>query len=291
MRLASECYQCILTRSEKIIERAGLTGELVNDIQLEVERGIRSETTESWTDGGICPAQLGSIRQRILETHQLGATYHQEKILGEKLGRKLYLKYDGCGFERSLELSLLGNGIEFDVGGKYMDISNELESLLPKIARTNELGKIVSKIKKISPGKVIFLFDNVGEHLIDAHLIKNLIAIGWEVEGVVKGASVLNDVTIADVKEYPVDIEFHHSNSSNVGLFLSQIPDDLKQIIMEADLIIIKGMAQFETLSREILVPPSLFLFRAKCDPVAQAIGIKKGDFFAKLVPANSSLL
>ncbi|MCE7736695.1 MAG: DUF89 family protein [Candidatus Heimdallarchaeota archaeon] len=291
MRLASECYQCILTRSEKILDRAGLGKDLANKIYLEVERGIQLEMTDSWVDGGVCPAQLGSIRQKILESHQLGATYHQEKILGENMGRKLYANYDGCGFERSLELSLLGNGIEFDVGGKYKDISGELESFLPAIEKMSEMGEIISKIKKLSPGKVIFLFDNVGEHLIDAHLIENFIAHGWEVEGVVKGASVLNDVTIDDVKDYPVDIKFHHTNSSNVGLFLSQVQDDLKQIIMGADLIIIKGMAQFETLSREILLPPSLYLLRAKCDPVALAIGVKKGDFFAQLVPANSSLL
>ncbi len=113
----------------------------------------------------------------------------------------------------------------------------------------------------------------------------------WEVEGVVKGSSVLNDVTIADVKAYPVDIEFHHTNSLNVVLFLSQIPVELRRIIMEADLIFIKGMAQFETLSRELIVPPSLYLLRAKCDPVALAIGVKKGDFFARLVAANSSML
>jgi uncharacterized protein with ATP-grasp and redox domains len=45
----------------------------------------------------------------------------------------------------------------------------------------------------------------------------------------------------------------------------------------EADLIIAKGMANFESLG-DTRYRPIAFLLRAKCDPVAKAVGANKGD-------------
>jgi uncharacterized protein with ATP-grasp and redox domains len=50
--------------------------------------------------------------------------------------------------------------------------------------------------------------------------------------------------------------------------------DDLRRALEQADLIISKGMANYETFS-ETDYRPVAHLLRTKCRPVAEAMGIK----------------
>lgn len=67
-----------------------------------------------------------------------------------------------------------------------------------------------------------------------------------------------------------------------VGLDVDRANDRLRSLLDEADIIIAKGMANFESLS-DANIGPIIYLMRAKCRPVAQAIGARKGDNVAKL--------
>jgi hypothetical protein len=65
-----------------------------------------------------------------------------------------------------------------------------------------------------------------------------------------------------------------------------RIGDKLHSEMKSADLIISKGMANFEALSNESYCP-ILYIMRAKCRPVAEAIGARKNDNVAKLFDLN----
>jgi hypothetical protein len=53
-------------------------------------------------------------------------------------------------------------------------------------------------------------------------------------------------------------------------------------VFVNADLIIAKGMANFESLS-ETDIAPIAYLLRTKCEPVANAMGLKKDINAVKL--------
>lgn len=294
MEIVDECYECVLNRARGIIGRSDIP---VHN-QQKLIANIKSEAKlltpeESWLERIpkiICPAQLGTLRQLVLEKVGLGDTYKREKELGISIGKHLIslIPTEPPDLRTAIMYSLFGNGIEFDVGGNY----NEMDQLKEgqKLQEFIQDGLLIEKVTAIANkivsdiatgSLVLFFLDNVGEHILDSVLIDCLVRIGYNVEIVVKGKPVLNDFSIGDSTDVFQDIKIWNTGSSDVGLFLSRIPTDLHNRMNQSQLLIIKGMAQFETLSSEILSTSALFLFKAKCNPVAVATESQKDDFVA----------
>jgi hypothetical protein len=70
-----------------------------------------------------------------------------------------------------------------------------------------------------------------------------------------------------------------------VGVNLSEVSREFLDAYRSADVILAKGMANWETLTEYEAPCPTLFLFRAKCEPVAAAVGVPLRENVAKLVP------
>ncbi|HSV30943.1 MAG TPA: ARMT1-like domain-containing protein, partial [Atribacteraceae bacterium] len=65
-----------------------------------------------------------------------------------------------------------------------------------------------------------------------------------------------------------------------IGFFVESAPSQLQEIWKKADLIISKGQGNFETLSDR---PETIFFFlKAKCLPVARALGVNQGALILK---------
>jgi uncharacterized protein with ATP-grasp and redox domains len=67
-----------------------------------------------------------------------------------------------------------------------------------------------------------------------------------------------------------------------VGIDLDELEGSFGKMLREADLVIAKGMANFESLS-ETSIGPIVYLLRTKCAPVAIAMGLKKDINAVKL--------
>jgi hypothetical protein len=133
---------------------------------------------------------------------------------------------------------------------------------------------------------VVFLTDNAGEIVLDRLLVEQIQYMGVRVHGVVKGEPILTDATVDDLNDTGMDKVFDSWSTTGqfaVGIDLDRIPMELKQVLRRADLIIAKGMANFESLSEEGL-RPVVYMLRAKCRPVAEAIGARKDDNVVKVV-------
>jgi uncharacterized protein with ATP-grasp and redox domains len=72
------------------------------------------------------------------------------------------------------------------------------------------------------------------------------------------------------------------TGSNAVGVSLREAPPELLEALRSSDLIISKGMANYESLS-DAGFRPMAYLLRAKCEPVATSIGAKKGMNVARL--------
>jgi uncharacterized protein with ATP-grasp and redox domains len=68
-----------------------------------------------------------------------------------------------------------------------------------------------------------------------------------------------------------------------IGVRLDCMPEDLGRAMEECTLIIAKGMANYESLSRYEGLPPVAYLMAAKCDPIAEEIGVPRGAKVAML--------
>ena len=70
-----------------------------------------------------------------------------------------------------------------------------------------------------------------------------------------------------------------------VGINLRESSEEFLEAYGSADVILSKGMANWETLTEYPAPCPTLFLFRTKCEPVAAAVGAPLRRNIAKLVP------
>jgi uncharacterized protein with ATP-grasp and redox domains len=109
------------------------------------------------------------------------------------------------------------------------------------------------------------------------------------VVGVVKGEPILTDVTEADLRTTGMDKVFDVCMTTGafaIGIDMNLIGQPLREELEHADLIISKGMANFESLSDQKL-PRVAYLMRTKCRPVAEAIGAGEDQNVVRLCVSN----
>ncbi|MFZ3382512.1 MAG: ARMT1-like domain-containing protein, partial [Candidatus Methanoperedens sp.] len=134
-------------------------------------------------------------------------------------------------------------------------------------------------------GDVVYLADNCGEIVFDTLLLEEIKKLGGRITLVVRGAPILNDVTMKEVKELGIDKMVDRvltTGSNAIGLCLQEAPPELVEAFGKASLIISKGMANYETMS-EYDFRPIAYLLKTKCDSVAEAMGLKRNMNVARM--------
>ena len=136
------------------------------------------------------------------------------------------------------------------------------------------------KVKKIlaKSKRVILFTDNCGEIVFDKILCKEIKKLNPDVflTVVVKGEPIISDATIKDVEELKfeeVSDEILSTGCFAIGLDFDKIPPMLKKALESADLIICKGMANYEAFS-ETDYHPIAYLLRTKCTAIANSMNL-----------------
>jgi uncharacterized protein with ATP-grasp and redox domains len=127
--------------------------------------------------------------------------------------------------------------------------------------------------------KLLYIGDNCGEICLDKLLIKKIKEYNNNIEiyFAVRGEAVVNDSIESDA--YFVGIDEYAkviSNGDNsLGTVLSRTSREFNQIYQEADVIIAKGQANYESLSEQ-KDKNIFYLLITKCLVIANDIGIDK---------------
>ena len=175
-------------------------------------------------------------------------------------------------------VAIAGNVMDFGIGG--YEHPEELRHLFDELVSQEPEPNDVELLRKHLKGakEVVYLFDNCGEIVLDLPLLKELKRMGLRITGVVKGEPIISDATWEDLSISGADKVLDECLTTGVfavGLDLERTPEALRQAFQRADLVIAKGMANFEALSGTD-VRPIAHLLRSKCRPVSEAIGAKK---------------
>jgi uncharacterized protein with ATP-grasp and redox domains len=122
--------------------------------------------------------------------------------------------------------------------------------------------------------RILYLGDNAGEIVFDRVLVEVLPS--HTVTFAVKSGPIANDVTRDDAAQSGMDqvAEIIETGCDYMGVPLPLCSPEFLDVFRSADVIIAKGMANFETLSA--VDANIFFILKAKCDSVAQEIGVKK---------------
>jgi len=207
--------------------------------------------------------------------------YAEEKLKANNILLKKYSYWQTIvnqsenPFSTAAKLSVIGNIIDYGAQSVNDNISDQIEFLYKKdlkIDMTAELKNEISKAKS-----VLYLGDNCGEIVFDKLFIETM--KHQNITFVVRGAPVINDVTLEDANQVGMDnICRVISNGFDAPSTLIELcSDEFAAEYNNADLIISKGQGNFEGLM-ESTHPNIFFLLIAKCDPIAKLLGVNKND-------------
>ena len=178
--------------------------------------------------------------------------------------------------DTALRLSIAGNIIDFGPNPDY-DLWEVVERLLREELAINDTNSL--KAQLLQAESILFLADNAGETVFDRVLIEAMIQ---PVTYAVRGGPTLNDATLKDAQHAGIDqvAEVIDNGARVPGTVLSECSAAFRQRFWEADLILAKGMGNYETLSE--VEAPIFFLLQVKCPVIGQDIGAPAGRAVVK---------
>ena len=275
MKAFHDCIPCAVRQALETVRRVTDDGAVQLDVLKEVCRRL-SEVHLDQT-----PAALSRVAYQVVaETTGEADPYAREK---REFNRRVLDLYDHLEhlldeapnrLHRALHLAVAGNVIDLGIGRAF-DIDREIEAVLERGFARDDSAALEAELAA-GRRKVLYVLDNAGEIVFDRLLIEQL--AGHDVTACVRGGPVINDATMVDAEQVGLaDVCRVITTGSNaVGIEWAEASDDLKAAFAEADLVIAKGQANFETLSGD---PQNIyFVLKAKCECVARELGVALGD-------------
>jgi len=240
------------------------------------------------------PSILGNERGRLLaRITGCQDPYKERKVKENKLAlsilpslkARLSEAEDDEKLRTATKIACLGNVIDYDLPDVNASLEDALEFLDNPlyIDGTDDLKSMIKEGTNL-----LYITDNAGEIALDTLLVKELRRLGALVTVAVKnGAPALNDALMEDALMVGMDEaadELITTGANAIGVRLDESPQWFIDRYNNADLIVAKGMANWETMTEKPVPCPTMYVFRTKCGPVATSIGAPENQSIAYLV-------
>ncbi len=171
----------------------------------------------------------------------------------------------------AIKLAVIGNVIDFGAQNQF-DLNAMIQDHFHRSFGIDDLAGFEQELTEAK--ELVYIGDNVGEHVFDKLLIE-MIKKHYphvEVYYFVRGKPIINDVTIKEAQILSNCAHIIDTGAETPGYDLSEVNMESKAIFERADIVLAKGMGNFESLY--LAAERSVYyLFVVKCNVVAQAIG------------------
>ena len=187
----------------------------------------------------------------------------------------------------AIKVAIIGNAIDLGAISDNVEVSEILSELYKGNWSFSEEAFETFKANLEEGNTVLYIADNAGETVFDRPLLELIRDMGKKVRYAVRSFSIVNDATKEDALRSGIPEELIiETGSKFAGVVLRDCSEKFRRLFRNADLIIAKGQGNFETLSNE--EGPIFFLLKAKCSPVATALGVPLGTLVFKTSPKFS---
>lgn len=277
MKFSLDCYPCTVRQALRAIRQAGMDEEQ----QAAAMQRILRELAE--VKPGASAPEIAAQTQAILrEMSGNEDIYASEKAESTAEALALYPKWKEAvlqaddPLESAVRLAIAGNIIDFGPLDSY-DLEATIRRVMRQPFAVNDLESLRIAIDEAD--EMLYLADNTGETVFDRILIETM---GKPVVYAVKEAPILNDATIEDARAAGLNdiAEVVSCGARYPGTLLAHCSAEFVERFRQAQLIISKGMGNYEALSAENA--PIFFLLQVKCDMVGADLGVPKGSIVVK---------
>ncbi|MCL2305447.1 MAG: ARMT1-like domain-containing protein [Planctomycetaceae bacterium] len=190
--------------------------------------------------------------------------------------------------DAAARVAIGGNTIDFALGPHLTaEIVNDA---LQKAMHQPINGDLQPFFDVVSNAKnILYLLDNSGEIVCDRLLIEEILRqFRPKITAVVRGFPVINDATREDAQFVGLTelVEVIDNGNDGLGTILELCGPTFHEHLAQADLVIAKGLANYETLieySPEQFPKTAAYLFKAKCSFIAKFSGTSLGDLVVQV--------
>jgi uncharacterized protein with ATP-grasp and redox domains len=286
-----QCADCLMSLAKDVVtlaasENSGLVGK--------AEQIARNILEDAGNNESSSPQIANQILREIKQITGIDDPYENFKAREMAQARKIFSHIEdlvAAGLRSRATLAALGNSLDF--------FKNPAEALadIPDLVQ-NGISFYFDHIDPLQvylstrPKIVVYLTDNAGEIYFDIPLYEYLKSHCQRIYLVVKGGPSFNDLTRVELQSQKLIGRFDivtDTGTDGAGIDWDNVSGEFLNLLASADLVISKGMANFETLYPRRISAPSFYLFKVKCEPIQNYIQAPADSFLAIWKEGNSS--
>lgn len=284
MKIDNACVECIINQSRRVTE-AIRADEALSRRMVE-----RVETLGEGFDFTKSPPEVASdVYEQMALLAGMEDLYGELKAHATEKAKtfvpQLHRELDNSTDQllTAIKIAVAGNVIDLAAEVTF-DLNEEMEKIFETNFAHDDVDRLESALAEAST--LLYIGDNVGEHIFDYLCIETLQRLypKLEVYYMVRGNPIINDVTMVEAEEAGFDKLCHlvDSGVNTPGFAYERANRESQELFDRADLVITKGMGNYECLS------PSpranlCYLLKVKCNVVANSLGQQVGDIVCKM--------
>jgi uncharacterized protein with ATP-grasp and redox domains len=290
MKIQAECVPCLLKRV--LFEAEQLTDD--PKITTRVIREACKMLSDQY-DPSKCSAMIATqVHKRTYEILDTPDPYDKLKMQANAEALSLVPRVEALiekaqdPLKTSMLCSIVGNMMDFGIAGASDDpslLSHIFDKMYAEGLGYDDTEQIKDILKQAS--KVVLFTDNCGEIVFDKIFCRELKRFhpAMHLTLIVKGEPVLSDATMEDAKTLgfsEVVDDIMTTGCFAVGVDFKHLPQAVEKTLKQADIILCKGMANYESFS-ETQYRPIAYFMRTKCDVIARSMGLPRDINVVKL--------
>lgn len=290
-----QCVECLMGLAQSA---ANLVAEQGSRFQGDAEVAASAILVEAEKRGLTSPETANLILREIKRFSGVYDPYAQLKAQEIAFARKIFSRlegYVGDDLRSRVRLAVLGNSLDF-----FKTPEEALKEIPDQIRRRlsffhDDVDALETFLSN-GPGLILYLTDNAGEIYFDLPLYEYIRERTERAVLVVKGGPSLNDLTRSDLQEARLGDKFYEvadTGTDGAGVDWGRVSKKFLNLVDAADMILAKGMANFESIYTRNLTAPAFFLFKAKCRPIQEYLNApadSKWALWKDVNPPNVSL-
>ena len=279
MKVYYECASCFLRQAREALDLATSDESLKMDVTTDITQVLCNKFHDKAVNNVIGTEIHRLIKNR---TNNNDPYQNERKICNDIAMKYLPVIKEAVKTEDDLEsyikASIIGNLLDFGALGVDVDTEALINKTMHNGLAVNHVDKLESALKNAK--NVLYLADNVGEIIFDKILIKKLKDYDVNITVALKEKPILNDACVEDALKIGLDefADLKSIGTDSIGIIYPETSEEFKEIFNNADMIIAKGLGNYEGLTELESDKPIFCLLNAKCNPVAKDIGVNMGD-------------
>ncbi|MGB9662296.1 MAG: damage-control phosphatase ARMT1 family protein [Moorellaceae bacterium] len=278
MKIHPPCISCILDTALRTVEL--VAQDRWPEYVAPLADLLRTSFSPTLTPGMLATKIQYDLYDALGEKDPYRAIRKASNNLAELILAEIIQTNPPASLEQVSLLAAAGNAIDFA-------LETNVEESMVKVRQAVEQGFVEPHSEEFEAAlrganEVLFLLDNAGEIVFDRCLAAWMKEhYGVRISVVVNATPILNDAIPEDLETTGFSNlieEIILLNPGALGFPTGPLPLNLERKLDSVDVVVCKGMANFEALDECKVNPPVVYILRAKCRPIASRFGVPLGS-------------